>query len=190
MPRRGDIAVCSHGYIGLILKDASIPNTSPTGVVEADLWTGIHLTTKGGKQIGGLWQSRNPQVIAHSNMLATMFEKAAKWDELQAERQEQREREARQREPGEAYVTKDDRPYNRPRPFWLDGAEPNPPEPGNLFPKVVKKGGAFDIEELKRRGQLGGVSESYPSQPPEPPRFLRSEADGLFDDDVMSYTGD
>ena len=137
MPRKGDIAVCSHGYIGLILKDASIPNTSPNGVVEAELWTGIHLTTKGGKQIGAAWQSRRPTVLCSiSDVLAAAGD----------------------------YV-----------PALVEHLRASgvPPlvaiETVSLAPQILR-----DLDYLDSL----------------PPRYVRPEVDGLFDDDVAPYNGD
>lgn len=72
MPRRGDIAVCAHGYIGLITCETPDIVVHPGGGVGVELWKGIHLTTKGGRIIGALWQSRCPKVIGNVDDLASI----------------------------------------------------------------------------------------------------------------------
>ena len=63
LPRRGSIAKCGKGTIGMITCDA------PQEVTYADgnkgmAWVGVHLTEKIGP-IGSPWSSRNPEVIGH-----------------------------------------------------------------------------------------------------------------------------
>ena len=61
--RRGSIAICSLGSIGLITSEG------PFWIEYSDgrsgmAWGGIHLTDKIAK-VGDLWSSRNPKVIGH-----------------------------------------------------------------------------------------------------------------------------
>jgi len=89
MPKRGDIAVCSHGHMGLITCDKPSHESGTAGNVGAEVWTGVHLRTDRGKQAGGHWQSRKPAVIASLPWLADVVEKARKWDELLTETHEE-----------------------------------------------------------------------------------------------------
>ncbi len=106
MPIKGDIAICAHGYLGLITCEQPEYEPSTAGNIGAEIWTGIQLTNKNGRTVGGPWQSRRPTIVSHSNMLASIFEKAARWDELQFDLAEQKAKEERRREPGPAYVKK------------------------------------------------------------------------------------
>lgn len=143
MPRKGEIAVCSHGYLGLITCDEPSRESATAGNVGAEIWTGIHLTTKNGKVIGAPWQSRNPRVIGNSYGLLSVFEKAKKWDDLQAERREQREREERQREPGEAYVLKKTGPFTQPYESPRFNDIHNPRADYNPEPQIRNTRGIF-----------------------------------------------
>ena len=59
-PRKGSIAVCSQGHIGLITSDIMIAIVYPDET-KGIAWTGIHLKGK----IGTPWSSRNPTVVGH-----------------------------------------------------------------------------------------------------------------------------
>lgn len=61
---RAHLAICSQGYVGLITSDAPVA-TPYSGDYQDVAWTGIHMTTKGGKQIGDRWQSKNPKILCH-----------------------------------------------------------------------------------------------------------------------------
>lgn len=75
-PRRGAIAYCSLGRLGLILSDAPMSITYHDGNV-GQAWTGIQLTEGdvqgvGGdagktfhQKIGDQWSSRNPKVVGY-----------------------------------------------------------------------------------------------------------------------------
>jgi hypothetical protein len=61
--RKGSLAICSLGCLGLITED------SPREVVYKDgnkgvAWVGIHLTDKIAP-IGSPWSSRNPKIVGH-----------------------------------------------------------------------------------------------------------------------------
>ena len=123
MPQKGDIAFCMHGFLGLITSDQTENEPSTAGNIGAEIWTGIQLTNRNNRVVGGPWQSRSPQVVAHSDTLLEVFEKAAKWDEMQ-------------RYP----ETENRRGYKRGGAFDIEslkagGVLLNPPEPGNLFPR-------------------------------------------------------
>ncbi len=61
---RAHLALCSHGYVGLITSDA--PHAHPySGDYQDVAWTGIHMTDKGEKRIGDRWQSKNPKILCH-----------------------------------------------------------------------------------------------------------------------------
>jgi hypothetical protein len=60
-PRRGSLAYCSKGYLGLITCDKPQP-VGYEGGGWGVAWTGIHLSE--GK-IGDPWSSRNPVVAGH-----------------------------------------------------------------------------------------------------------------------------
>lgn len=59
-PRKGAIAICSLGSIGLITSDEPQEVTYADGN-KAVAWTGIHLTDKIAP-IGSPWSSREPRV--------------------------------------------------------------------------------------------------------------------------------
>lgn len=62
-PKRGAIAFCDIGYLGLITEDVKqeiVYRDGNTGMV----YIGIHLTDKVTK-IGSLWSSRNPKVVCY-----------------------------------------------------------------------------------------------------------------------------
>ena len=64
-PRRGAIAYCSEGYLGVVTDRAPQPVLYANGE-EALAWQGVHL---GKKFLGQLWSSRNPRVVGHINDL-------------------------------------------------------------------------------------------------------------------------
>ena len=59
-PKRGDIAICSAGYLGLITSDGQEEVTYPDGSA-CRAFTGIHLS----QPVGRLWSSRSPAVVGH-----------------------------------------------------------------------------------------------------------------------------
>ncbi len=67
-PKRGAIAICSAGTLGIIVVNEQVLITYPNGG-RGLAWTGIHLTD--GKvfghavKIGDPWSSRNPKVIGY-----------------------------------------------------------------------------------------------------------------------------
>lgn len=69
-PRRGDIAICSAGYRGLILQDDPKEITYADGN-KATAYIGVHLderTRADGSRIvkpGDPWSSRSPNVVGH-----------------------------------------------------------------------------------------------------------------------------
>ena len=71
-----------HGFLGLITCDHPVNEPATSGNIGAEIWTGIQLTDKNNRVVGGPWQSRNPRVVAHSDTLADVFEKAAMYDDL------------------------------------------------------------------------------------------------------------
>lgn len=78
MPKRGDIAVCSAGFAGVVLSthpmDVKYPDGS-TGVA----WTGVHLENRSDRNVkaGDPWSSRNPEVIG--NIVDLWEETCDKW---------------------------------------------------------------------------------------------------------------
>lgn len=141
MPKRGDVAVCRHGYIGLITCDQ--PETERAGNdVGAEIWVGVQLTTKNGRQVGGPWQSRQPTV------LGTMAEVLAYAGDYLPQ------------------LVNFLRASGLPSVAVLR----NPPEPGNLFPRhPATKGFASSICTDGSRPNEG--EEGYVAQPQEPPRY-------------------
>lgn len=63
MVRRGDIAICGSGSLGLVLSDKLQKITYPNGT-QGDAYVGIHLTDKL-STIGSDWSSRNPIKVGH-----------------------------------------------------------------------------------------------------------------------------
>lgn len=59
-PGPGMVAICAHGYVGLIQKDCSVR----IGRSEkfASKWEGIHLQ---GDKLGQSWESSCPKVLGH-----------------------------------------------------------------------------------------------------------------------------
>lgn len=61
---RAHLALCSHGYLGLITSDAPVA-TPYSGSYQDVAWTGIHMAEGRDKKIGDRWQSKNPKIICH-----------------------------------------------------------------------------------------------------------------------------
>ena len=59
-PRKGDIAMCALGRVGLILSDRPVEVTREDGAKRM-AWTGVHVWPR--SWIGKPWSSRNPKVI-------------------------------------------------------------------------------------------------------------------------------
>src|SRR5687767_11863070 len=62
-PRRGSLAYCSVGLLGLITSDRAELIEYPDGN-KAYAWTGIQLTSSR-EAIGTSWSSRTPRVVGH-----------------------------------------------------------------------------------------------------------------------------
>ena len=62
-PKRGAIATCSAGSLGLITADEPKEITYSDGS-SAEAWVGIHLTDKI-RSIGDGWSSRDPEVLGY-----------------------------------------------------------------------------------------------------------------------------
>ncbi len=62
-PRKGDIAICGIGCLGLITKEGEKEVTYADGN-KGRAYVGIHLTDKVCK-IGDPWSSRNPRVLCN-----------------------------------------------------------------------------------------------------------------------------
>lgn len=63
-PRKGALAICGIGTLGLITSTEPQAVTYPDGS-KGIAWTGIHLTEKI-TAIGSPWSSRNPRVVAYT----------------------------------------------------------------------------------------------------------------------------
>jgi hypothetical protein len=61
-PKRGDIAICSIGHVGLITSETAETITYADGNV-GEAWLGIKLVPEAGTE----WSSRQPTVIARPN---------------------------------------------------------------------------------------------------------------------------
>lgn len=75
-PKRGDLALCSAGALGLITSEAPESVTYPDGTV-GYAWTGVHLEFKNvnGRAVkpGDPWCSRNPQIVKRQHEIAHMY---------------------------------------------------------------------------------------------------------------------
>lgn len=69
-PRRGSIALCSRGMLGLITHDAPQEVTYGDGT-KAVAYIGVHLRDTGpiSSLLGSRWSSREPRVIGHISQL-------------------------------------------------------------------------------------------------------------------------
>jgi len=70
-PKKGDLAVCSRGYLGLITSEGPEEVSYPDGT-RGQAWTGIHLTWYRGLEYqhtnpGDPWSSRTPTVVGYIN---------------------------------------------------------------------------------------------------------------------------
>lgn len=61
---RAHLALCSHGYLGLITSDAPVA-TPYSGSYQDVAWTGIHMAEGRDKKIGDRWQSKAPKILCH-----------------------------------------------------------------------------------------------------------------------------
>ena len=61
-PKRGDIAYCGKGFLGLITSDTKKEVTYFDGS-KAMAWTGIHLTNN--PSIGSPWSAKNPEIVSN-----------------------------------------------------------------------------------------------------------------------------
>jgi hypothetical protein len=63
--KKGTIAICGIGCLGLITEDEPREIFYPDGN-KSTAWVGIHLTDKA-CEIGEPWSSRNPIVVGHTD---------------------------------------------------------------------------------------------------------------------------
>lgn len=63
--KKGTLAICGIGCLGLITEDEPKEITYPDGN-KGTAYVGIHLTDKVSK-VGSPWSSRNPKVVGHIN---------------------------------------------------------------------------------------------------------------------------
>jgi hypothetical protein len=71
-PRKGSLAVCGMGCLGLITEDAPQEVTYPAGN-KGIAYVGIHLTAKM-CSIGEPWSARHPFVVGHVDDLMTEYD--------------------------------------------------------------------------------------------------------------------
>lgn len=60
-PRRGSLAICSRGYLGVITSDEPGHILYPDGN-QGYAYRGIHLSVE---MLGQQWSSRNPVIVGH-----------------------------------------------------------------------------------------------------------------------------
>lgn len=70
-PKRGAIAICSLGTLGLITKDG-LQEVKYSDGKKGEAYVGIHLTEKVCRA-GEQWSSRNPHVIGYTDLPITTF---------------------------------------------------------------------------------------------------------------------
>lgn len=75
-PRRGALAICSRGCLGLITSQSPERIDYPDGG-EGIAWTGVHLLPcawEGGPpNAGAPWSSRTPRVVGHIDEFGDLF---------------------------------------------------------------------------------------------------------------------
>jgi len=71
---KGTIAICSQGYLGLVLRDGRHEVTLSDGSKHM-AYVGIHLEFKNGKAIGDNWSSRNPKLVGRIEDLTSICNK-------------------------------------------------------------------------------------------------------------------
>ncbi len=69
MPKKGDIAICHQGFLGVITKEPPIKVTTGKVVNDKivsqqtdDVWEGIHLSVD---RLGKPWMSKQPKVVGN-----------------------------------------------------------------------------------------------------------------------------
>lgn len=69
MPKKGDIAICHQGFLGVITKEPPIKvttgkvvNDKVVGQTTDDVWEGIHLSPD---RLGKPWLSKKPKVVGN-----------------------------------------------------------------------------------------------------------------------------
>lgn len=70
-PKKGAIAICSLGTLGIITQDGLQEVKYPDGN-KGEAYVGVHLTEKI-TYAGNKWSSRNPQVIGYTELPVTEF---------------------------------------------------------------------------------------------------------------------
>jgi hypothetical protein len=73
-PRRGALAFCSRGALGIITSDGPMPVKYPDGSTGI-AWVGNHLTNEAGR-LGAPWSSRRPHVIGYIEQVPELLEDA------------------------------------------------------------------------------------------------------------------
>ena len=71
-PRRGALAICGIGTLGLIMTKDPVLVEYPDGN-SGMAWSGIHLTSKV-CEIGTPWSSRNPVVVGYVEDIPTLLD--------------------------------------------------------------------------------------------------------------------
>ncbi len=80
---RAHLAICSHGYLGLITSDAPVA-TPYSGSYQDVAWTGIHMAEGREKKIGDRWQSKAPKILCpiadkHAHAIVERFNQDERW---------------------------------------------------------------------------------------------------------------
>ena len=70
-PKRGDIAICGIGTLGLVLEDGMQDITYDNGQ-RGKAYIGVHLTDKV-CEVGGKWSSRDPVIVGHIDNIDTFI---------------------------------------------------------------------------------------------------------------------
>lgn len=70
VPRKGAIAVCGAGHLGVITSDSKETVRYPDGETST-AWPGIHLAKD---KLGSRWSSREPRIIGHVDDLPEILE--------------------------------------------------------------------------------------------------------------------
>jgi len=82
--KKGSIAYCGYGCIGLIMEDEPQEVTYSDGT-KGVAYVGIHITDNKYAKFGDPWSSRNPRVICQAGDLdlwTTLVDKSWRYDEL------------------------------------------------------------------------------------------------------------
>jgi hypothetical protein len=73
----GDVAMCRHGYIGLITNSKQRTKVCDDGgnePVVIQVWTGIQLENRRDVEIGDPWQSKDPTFLCNLTDLRNVVE--------------------------------------------------------------------------------------------------------------------